>query len=60
MFRHTLARNLIMRDCPLTELAKLLGNSLRTIEKYYGAWEQERQNALDKRLESWWAMTPLR
>jgi integrase len=59
MFRHTMARDLIMRGCPLTELAKLLGNSLKTIEKYYGAWEQERQNALDKRLEDWWSVDPI-
>jgi integrase len=59
MFRHTMARDLISRGCPLAELAKLLGNSLETIEKYYGAWEEERQAALDKRLENWWAEDPI-
>jgi integrase len=59
MFRHTMARDLIMRGCPLAELAKLLGNSLKTIEKFYGAWEEERQAALDKRLIDWWADDPI-
>jgi integrase len=59
MFRHTMAHDLIMRECPLPELAKLLGNSLKTIEKYYGAWEQERQAALDKRLRNWWDEDPV-
>jgi site-specific recombinase XerD len=54
MFRHTLVRDLLEHGAPMEEIAELLGNSVRVIEKYYSKWDTRRQARLEQRLESFW------
>jgi integrase len=59
MFRHTLARDLLLGGTPMEELAELLGNSVRIIEKYYSKWDTRRQARLEEHLETFWKEDPL-
>jgi len=43
MFRHTLARDLLERGTPMEEVAELLGNSMKVVEKYYSKWDTRRR-----------------
>ena len=54
MFRHTLARDLLERGMPMEELAEVLGNSARIVEKYYSKWDGRRQARLEKHLSQFW------
>ncbi len=58
-FRHTLARDLLERGAPMEEIAELLGNSMKVVEKYYGKWDVRRQARLEQRLEDFWQNDPL-
>jgi integrase len=58
-FRHTLARDLLEGGTPIEEVAELLGNDVRTAEKYYSKWDVRRQARLEKRLEDFWESDPL-
>jgi len=58
MFRHTLVRDLLERGTPMEEIAELLGNSMKVVEKYYSKWDVRRQARLEKRLEDLWANDP--
>jgi len=60
MFRHTLARDLLERGTPMEEIAELLGNSMKVVERYYSKWDVRRQARLERRLEDFWAVTRLR
>ena len=59
MFRHTLARDLLERGTPMEEIAELLGNSMRVVEKYYSKWDVRRQARLETRLQDFWDNDPL-
>jgi integrase len=59
MFRHTLARDLLEHGTPMEEIAELLGNSMKIVEKYYGKWDARRQARLETRLEDFWDHDPL-
>ena len=59
MFRHTLVRDLLECGTPMEEIAELLGNSMKVVEKYYSKWDSRRQARLEKRLESFWDSDPL-
>ena len=59
MFRHTLARDLLERGTPMEEIAELLGNSMKVVEKYYSKWDVRRQARLERRLEDFWENDPL-
>ena len=59
MFRHTLARDLLERGTPMEEIAELLGNSMKVVEKYYSKWDVRRQVRLEKRLEEFWDSDPI-
>ena len=59
MFRHTLARDLLLGGMPMEELAGLLGNSVRIIEKYYSKWDTRRQARLEEHLDSFWKEDPI-
>ncbi len=59
MFRHTLVRDLLERGTPMEEIAELLGNSMKVVEKYYSKWDTRRQARLEKRLEDFWQNDPL-
>ena len=41
------------------EIAELLGNSMKVVEKYYSKWDTRRQARLEKRLEDFWQNDPL-
>lgn len=43
----------------MEEIAELLGNSMKMVEKYYSKWDTRRQARLEKRLESFWENDPL-
>jgi hypothetical protein len=44
-------------DCTpkLSEVAAILGNSVRIVEKHYSQWIQARQTALDLAVKGTWA-----
>jgi integrase len=46
-FRHTFASKLLLAGVSLVELAALLGNSVRVVEKHYSKWVRARQQRLD-------------
>ncbi|MGA7234295.1 MAG: site-specific integrase [Bryobacteraceae bacterium] len=54
MFRHTLARDLLERGMPMEELAEVLGNTARIVEKYYSKWDSRRQRRLEQHLCQFW------
>ncbi len=58
-FRHTLARDLLECGTPMEEIAELLGNSMKVVEKYYSKWDTRRQARLERRLEDFWKADPL-
>jgi hypothetical protein len=37
----------------------LLGNDMKTVEKYYSKWDTRRRARLEKRLEDFWQSDPL-
>jgi site-specific recombinase XerD len=47
MFRHTLVRDLLEHGAPMEEIAELLGNSMKMVEKYYSKWDTRRQARLE-------------
>jgi integrase len=59
MFRHTLVRDLLECGTPMEEIAELLGNSMKVIEKYYSKWDKRRQARLERSLETLWQNDPL-
>ena len=59
MFRHTLVRDLLEHGTPMEEIAELLGNSMKVVEKYYSKWDTRRQARLETRLEYFWDQDPL-
>ncbi len=59
MFRHTLVRDLLECGTPMEEIAELLGNSMKVVEKYYSKWDKRRQARLEKSLEDFWQNDPL-
>jgi integrase len=59
MFRHTLVRDLLECGTPMEEIAELLGNSMKVVEKYYSKWDTRRQAKLEKSLEGFWQNDPL-
>ena len=59
MFRHTLVRDLLEHGTPMEEIAELLGNSMKIVEKYYSKWDTRRQARLERRLEEFWENDPL-
>jgi integrase len=59
MFRHTLVRDLLECGTPMEEIAELLGNSMKIVEKYYSKWDTRRQARLERRLEEFWKNDPL-
>ncbi len=54
MFRHILVRDLLEAATPMEEIAELLGNSMKIVEKDYSKWDSRRQARLEQRLEDFW------
>ncbi len=53
-WRHTFATSLLSRGVPVSEVAAILGNSPRIIEKHYSQWIQSRQDSINKAVEMIW------
>jgi len=53
-FRHTLAASLLEQGVPLSEVAMILGNSAKVVEKHYAGWNRARQKRLEILVESTW------
>jgi len=53
-FRHTFACELLSKGVPVSEVAAILGNSPRIVEKHYRQWIDVRQKALDAAVKLAW------
>jgi integrase len=53
-FRHTFACELLSKGVPVSEVAAILGNSPRIVEKHYSQWIETRQKALDAAVKLAW------
>jgi integrase/recombinase XerD len=56
-FRHTLAASLLEQGVPLSEVAMVLGNSAKVVEKHYAGWNLARQKKLEQLIRTTWATT---
>lgn len=54
-FRHTFAADLLSRGVSVTDVAAILGNSPRIVEKHYSQWIKGRQTALDLAVQATFA-----
>jgi integrase len=53
-WRHTFATTLLSRGVPVSEVAAILGNSPRIVEKHYSQWISTRQEALNTAVKATW------
>jgi integrase len=53
-FRHTFATDLLSKGVPVSEVAAILGNSPRIVEKHYSQWISTRQTAIDAAVKLVW------
>ena len=53
-WRHTFATDLLSKGVPVSEVAAILGNSPRIVEKHYSQWIQSRQTAIDSAVKATW------
>jgi integrase len=53
-WRHTFATELLSKGVPVSEVAAILGNSSRIVEKHYSQWIEARQVSLDSAVRSTW------
>jgi integrase/recombinase XerC len=53
-FRHTFATTLLSKGVPVSEVAAILGNSPRIIEKHYSQWIQARQDSINTAVKATW------
>ncbi|HKO54845.1 MAG TPA: tyrosine-type recombinase/integrase [Thermoanaerobaculia bacterium] len=53
-FRDTLATSLLANGVPIEDVAAILGNSVKIVEKHYSAWVQARQVRLTERVRATW------
>jgi integrase len=54
-WRHTFATDLLSKGVPVSEVAAILGNSPRIVEKHYSHWISSRQAAIDSAVKQVWA-----
>ena len=54
-WRHTFATDLLSKGVPVSEVAAILGNSVRIVEKHYAQWIEARQQALEIAVRKAWA-----
>jgi integrase len=54
-WRHTLAADLLSKGTPVSQVADILGNSPRIIEKHYSQWISSRQDALNEAVKGTWS-----
>jgi integrase len=53
-WRHTFATDLLSKGVPVSEVAAILGNSTRIVEKHYAQWIESRQTALKEAMKKTW------
>ena len=53
-WRHTFATTLLSKGVPVSEVAAILGNSARIVEKHYSQWISARQTALEAAVMGTW------
>ena len=53
-WRHTFATDLLSKGVPVSEVAAILGNSTRIVEKHYAQWIESRQTALEEAVKKAW------
>jgi integrase/recombinase XerD len=53
-WRHTFATQLLSKGVPVSEVAAILGNSPRIVEKHYSQWISSRQTALEAAVKGTW------
>jgi len=53
-WRHTFATDLLSKGVPVSEVAAILGNSTRIVEKHYAQWIQARQDAIERAVKATW------
>lgn len=53
-YRHTLAASLLEQGVPLSEVAMILGNSAKIVEKHYAGWNLARQKKLEQLIRTTW------
>jgi integrase len=58
-FRHTAAVNWLASGLTIEEVAALLGNSVKVVEKHYASFCGARQEAVARKLEALWAKPKL-
>jgi hypothetical protein len=46
---------LLSKGVPVSEVAAILGNSPRIVEKHYSQWIQARQDAIEKAIKAAWS-----
>lgn len=54
-FRHSFATDLLARGIPIEDVAMLLGNSVRIVEKHYSHFVKARRERLEQRVRQLWA-----
>jgi integrase len=54
-WRHNFATELLAKGVPVSEVAAVLGNSPKMVEKVYGQWIRGRQDALNESVKMTWA-----
>jgi hypothetical protein len=50
-----IAVHLLSKGVPVSEVAAILGNSPRIVEKHYSQWIQARQDAIEKAIKAAWS-----
>lgn len=53
-WRHPFATELLSKGVPVSEVAAILGNSPRIIEKHYSQWIQARQESINTAVKATW------
>ena len=54
-WRHTLAADLLSKGTPVSQVADILGNSPRIVEKHYSQWISSRQESLNQAVKATWS-----
>ena len=57
-FRHTAAVNWLVSGLTMEEVAALLGNSVKVVEKHYASFCGARQEAVERKLQAIWDQPP--
>jgi integrase len=53
-FRHNFASELLAKGIPISEVAAVLGNSAKMVEKVYGQWCKGRADSLNQMVKATW------